>query len=167
MRFRSLTLFSRSDGERRRGVHAGQQQTRRQLRDAVRPDDAERLLHRPVAGGRAEVLIRDPSSRTQEGGSTRVGVGGGRFWEKTQTSAMGHAPPPSYCTHTPTLTPFTPDTQWAWPMPACATLLLRGPRSRFSSVISVVRNRLSETSASAPRTLQKAKKTKQNTRAKL
>lgn len=78
MRFRSLTLFSRSDGERRRGVHAGQQQTRRQLRDAVRPDDAERLLHRPVAGGRAEVLIRDPSSRTQEGGSTRVGVGG---WE--------------------------------------------------------------------------------------
>lgn len=132
-----LTLFFRSDGERRHGVHAGQQQTRRERGDAGRPDDPERLLHRPVAGGRAEVLIRDPSSPAQGGWGGSTGWGDGRDHSgKHRDTNLTH-----------TLTSITPDTEWAWPTPDSSPLL----------VISVVRSRLSLFSQNRlhPRTLQR------------
>ena len=61
--------LSRPDGERRHGVHAGQRQTRRAVRNARRqPAHEERLVHRHVSSGGAEVLIEDPLPRARDGG---------------------------------------------------------------------------------------------------
>lgn len=61
---------SRPDGERRHGLHSGQRQTRRAVRNASQPADEERLLHCHVSSGGPEVLIEDPLPKrgAQEGG---------------------------------------------------------------------------------------------------
>lgn len=60
-----LTGSSRSDGERRHGLHTGQRQTRRLDGKAGQPAVEERLLYRHVSSGGPEVLIDGPTPLPQ------------------------------------------------------------------------------------------------------
>lgn len=111
-----LADSSRSDGERRHGLHAGQRQTRRLDGKAGQPADEERLLYRHVSSGGPEVLI-DGATPPSQSAATRKGVeGAARGCCVTTGGEIGDTNPSDSVNRDtdPLLSILLHSTCWAW-----------------------------------------------------